>query len=424
MPQYVSPVRHVQVVVVDGQPGSAQHVVPGNAVSSHADAAGDPVDVNAEHEHPSGSAWHVTAVYVLEHARGALAARSAPTRARTTAPIHLSVTAVTAVVNRRTCEHDAMDLATIPFFERLSGCKSVLLAGAGGGYDVFAGLPLYFALRARGVEAHLANLSFSRVDTVSGHRPAPNVVAVEPDSDGPAGYFPEKHLSAWLREQGERPRVFAFDKTGVVHLRAAYDALVKELGVDAIVLVDGGTDSLLRGDEAGLGTPSEDMASIAAVDDVDVPTKLLASIGFGVDAFHGVCHAQVLETVAALTRDGGYLGSFALLPQMREFALYKSAVDAAHAATHARPSIVNASIISAVEGDFGDVHRIERTSGSKLWINPLMAMYFTFELGTVARRVSYLPRLKTTQTIFEVSALIDGYQRTCDSLRPWTSIPI
>ena len=109
---------------------------------------------------------------------------------------------------------------------------------------------------------------------------------------------------------------------------------------------------------------------------------------------------------------------------MREFALYKAAVDAAHAAEHARPSIVNASIVSAVEGAFGDVHRLDRTRGSELWIKPLMAMYFTFELSAVARRVPYLPRLKATQTLFEVSAFIEGYQRTCEALRPWTAIPI
>ena len=35
------------------------------------------------------------------------------------------------------------------------------------------------------------------------------------------------------------------------------------LGVDTLVLVDGGTDSLMRGDEEGLGTPHEDIASLA-----------------------------------------------------------------------------------------------------------------------------------------------------------------
>jgi len=36
-----------------------------------------------------------------------------------------------------------------------------------------------------------------------------------------------------------------------------YEALAKELQVDAIVLADGGTDSLMQGDEDGLGTPME-----------------------------------------------------------------------------------------------------------------------------------------------------------------------
>jgi hypothetical protein len=36
-----------------------------------------------------------------------------------------------------------MDLARVPFFERLAPARNVLIAGAGGGFDVFAGLPIY-----------------------------------------------------------------------------------------------------------------------------------------------------------------------------------------------------------------------------------------------------------------------------------------
>lgn len=50
---------------------------------------------------------------------------------------------------------------------------------------------------------------------------------------------------------------------------------------------DGGTDSLMRGDESGLGTPTEDMASIAAVNKLKVRTKILMCIGLGIDTFHG-----------------------------------------------------------------------------------------------------------------------------------------
>jgi hypothetical protein len=311
----------------------------------------------------------------------------------------------------------------LPFFARLQSSKRVLVAGAGGGFDVFAGLPLFFALRKRGIEVSLANLSFSRLDIVSGRRLEPNVVEIVHDSDGPTGYFPEKYLARWFESRGERPRIFAFEKTGVAPLRRAYAAIVEELAIDTIILVDGGTDSLLRGDEAGLGTPAEDMTSLAAVDDIDVPNKLFASIGFGVDTFHGVCHAHVLETIAALTKSGAYLGAFSMLPNMQEFVLFKSAVDAAHASMRGRESIVSSSIVSAIEGDFGDVHRSERTRGSELFINPLMALYFTFDLMGLARHVAYLPRLKATQTMFEVSAIIDGFQRSVASLRPWVTIP-
>lgn len=316
-----------------------------------------------------------------------------------------------------------MDLATLPLFERLAASKSVLIAGAGGGFDVFAGLPIYFALRDKRVSVHLANLSFSRLDIVDGPRLSASVVEVFPESSGPSSYFPEKHLASWLRAQGEEPRVFAFEKTGVTQLRSAYRAVVEQLDIDTLLLVDGGSDSLMRGDEADLGTPSEDMASIAAADDVNVPNKVLVSIGFGVDAFHGVCHAHALETVAQLTRDGGYLGAFSLLPQMREFVLYKSAIEAVHAMMPDHPSIVNASIVSAVEGDFGDVHRTQRTRGSKLWINPLMGIYFAFDLCAVARRVLYLPQLKCTQSMFEVSAIIEAFQRGCE-VRTRVQIPI
>jgi hypothetical protein len=59
-----------------------------------------------------------------------------------------------------------------------------------------------------------------------------------------------------------------------------------------------------------------------------------------------------------------------------------------------------------------------------LWINPIMSMYFAFDLTAVAQGVHYLPRLKDTQSMFEVTAVIDGYQRQHHTLKPWTAIPV
>ena len=121
--------------------------------------------------------------------------------------------------------------------------------------------------------------------------------AVEPTTTGRDLYFPERTLAQYLSQRGENVRVYAFEKLGVAPIREGYAYLVRALGLDAIVLVDGGTDILLRGDEVGLGTPSEDMASLAAVAAMDVPTRVVACVGFGVDTYHGVCHANWLENL-------------------------------------------------------------------------------------------------------------------------------
>src|SRR5262245_49624549 len=156
-----------------------------------------------------------------------------------------------------------------PCFTELEESRTVLLAGAGGGFDIFSGLPLYFGLRAAGKKVHLANLSFSHLDGAAGRRLHPAAVEVTADSQVTASYFPEYHLSRWFREQGQEVPIYCFERTGYGPLVAAYREVTRHLQIDTILLVDGGTDSLMRGDESGLGTPEEDMASIAAVDDVD-----------------------------------------------------------------------------------------------------------------------------------------------------------
>ena len=206
-------------------------------------------------------------------------------------------------------------------------------------------------------------------------------------------------------------------------LRAAYAWLVASLGLDAIVLVDGGSDILMRGDEAGLGTPEEDMTSLAAVSRLDGPETFVASLGFGVDAFHGVCHAHVLENIAALERAGGYLGAFSVTAAMPEGQAYLAAVAHAQKLTARRPSIVNGSIAAAIEGRFGDVQFTPRTAASKLFINPLMAVYFAFELGAVASQSLYLPLLENTETIWEVSAVIEHFRAELKKPRGRVPIP-
>ncbi|GAA3609924.1 hypothetical protein GCM10022419_113700 [Nonomuraea rosea] len=107
-----------------------------------------------------------------------------------------------------------------PLSARLETSRRILVAGAGGGFDVYAGLPLALALRGR----------------------------------------------------------YAFPKVGVQPLRAAYAELAERLELDAIVLVDGGTGILMRGDEAGLGAPVGQALYLDRIEDTVLARQIAAVI--------------------------------------------------------------------------------------------------------------------------------------------------
>ncbi|MBB3100266.1 hypothetical protein FHR83_007988 [Actinoplanes campanulatus] len=255
-----------------------------------------------------------------------------------------------------------------PLFAALDGARRVLLAGAGGGFDVYAALPLAITLWNRGVAVHLANLSFTPLETLDLDAwPAPDVALVAPATHGPEDYFPERILARWLAAHDLPSTVYAFARTGVQPLRAAYRHLTSHLGIDA---------------------------------------------------YHGVVHSQVLENLAALDRDGGYLGALSIPSASREAALYRDAVADAQQATPMRPSIVQGQIAAATRGAFGDVQFTRRTAGSTLFVNPLMAAYFTVDLVSLANRCLYLDRIEQTADMHEVAAQIDAFRRQTTTRPP------
>lgn len=314
---------------------------------------------------------------------------------------------------------------TLPVFDKLSESRSILIAGAGGGFDVFSGLPLYFALRQQRKSVYLANWTFSQIVSGPGAptRVAEHLFAVCADSKGEY-YFPERYLCEWFRSKNENITIHCFQACGTQQLKNSYELLVKQHNIDAVVLVDGGTDSLLRGDETDLGTPLEDMTSLAAVDQLNVPTKILACLGFGIDSHHGVCHAHVLSNIAEQTREGGFLGAISLLksmPEVKQFLLASKFVFGKM--QESDPSIVVSSIISALDGEFGDYHATTRTAGSELFINPLMCLYWFFDLRTLANSILYMDQLRKATNLFESAQAIRSYAPKDGSRRSWREIP-
>jgi hypothetical protein len=97
-----------------------------------------------------------------------------------------------------------------------------LIAGAGGGFDVYAGLPLALALRRAGKQVFLANLTFTYLGETDAIYVAPHVAAVTTATTGADRYFPERRLAEWLAEHDQPTTIYTFEKVGVVPLRTAY----------------------------------------------------------------------------------------------------------------------------------------------------------------------------------------------------------
>ena len=116
----------------------------------------------------------------------------------------------------------------------LEGKQRILIAGAGGGFDVFCGLPLYFGLRAQGKEVFLANLSFSDFYGSGAQEIAPGLAVITAATQSRASYFPELHLARWFARRGEVVPIYCFGRMGVQPLLAAYQALTEHLRLDAM----------------------------------------------------------------------------------------------------------------------------------------------------------------------------------------------
>lgn len=308
-----------------------------------------------------------------------------------------------------------------PIGDLLESSRRVLLAGCGGGYDILGAVPIAHELQAAGKHVELASLSFTRLDRLSGHEPVaevPHLFRASAAAATTAAYCPEACLSAWLtsRVNGEVP-IWCFENVGVRPLRRAYEFLVRTLDVDAIVLIDGGVDSLLRGDETSLGTPAEDFASLAAVSTLDVPTKALACVGFGAELRDGIRHAQVLERIAELTAAGGLLGVWPLLAGTAPADAYEEAT--AFVAKRQRDqhgSHIHSVIGQSLKGKFG-------APGPDVWISPLASIYWFFSLPAVTGTHLLLQHIQETNTLWEIAAIIEAVRKTMAVKVP-SSIPL
>lgn len=309
----------------------------------------------------------------------------------------------------------------VPFLRQMADARSVLIAGAGGGFDIVSGIPLYLYLRGLGKQVALANLSFTALPFTDSEEICPGTYRVtEKSADVP--YFPEKTILEWLGSRGENPAMYGFSKKlGVLPLSRGYAEIIDRHNVDTLILVDGGTDSLMFGDESKVGTIVEDACSIIAVAKLPLKNSFLAAIGFGVE--HEFDHHACLENISELNKEGQYLGALSLTRDMEEGQCYLELVDYLNDRMRLHESIVTNSIASALRGEFGDFHSTRRTKGSIQFISPFMSLFWFFRLHGIFQKIQFASAVENTQTMDEVAKAVQQY-RLISGRRAYQEIPL
>jgi len=271
--------------------------------------------------------------------------------------------------------------------------NNILIAGIGGGFDVYGGIPLF------------ANL------------PNKAVFFSNYNNKGETTYV-ESAFSAVM----SRP-VVVIPRTGVRPMVENYKKIVTENSIDTIILMDGGVDSLMHGDEAGAGTFLEDLVSMVAINQLPVK-KILACSGFGTEMEEGVCHYTVLSNIAELIRKNAFYGCSALTKNTAGYDTYKKCCEVAWET--GRASHIQSKIISAVEGRFGDDNIYGNVDalvlGKKVdnFISPLMVLYWFFDLELVLQSHKLANLIKNTNTYTDVLMLM---RQSIGKTRPQMTIP-
>jgi hypothetical protein len=195
-----------------------------------------------------------------------------------------------------------------------------LVLGIGGGGDVVGGLAIGRLCESLGTPFELGGVAWERfaVDPYPGPRPIEQIrggrrigdaaVLADPDTGTKDGLrFGESRMAGFLSR-----RTVLIDVTGgPAAVADGVVAAAEELDCDLVVYVDVGGDVLAHGQEPHLASPLCDAVLLAAaVRAADRVRPLGAVFGPGCDGELSV--PEVLDRIAGLAADGGWLGAWAL----------------------------------------------------------------------------------------------------------------
>lgn len=193
------------------------------------------------------------------------------------------------------------------------------MLGIGGGGDIVGALAVARLCESLGSEFVLGGVAWERfaVDPYPGPRPIDQIrgkmlgratVLAESDTATYDGLlFAESRMAGFLGA----PTVLVDVTQGPVAAGESIAEAAEALGCDLVIALDVGGDVLAHGREPELASPLCDAVMLAAVVGAGERVPILAAV-FGPGCDGELTVTEVLERIAGLARDGGWLGTWAL----------------------------------------------------------------------------------------------------------------
>jgi hypothetical protein len=308
--------------------------------------------------------------------------------------------------------------------------QRVIIAGCGGGYDIFGGLPLYYQLHTH-AKIILTNWSFTSINTLLKYsiEVAPALFKVEYDPlwdsiiIGNDVYFPEWHLSKQINQP-----IFAIaDPESINQIIEAYRYLINVNSlISSIYLVDGGCDVILSGVEKELATPVEDMMHLIAIQSLPISNKYVQIIGANADMGDGVIQSDIDQRLYQLSETRVGDSHQKILIKQEVWDLKQPEVQYyAKILTQCQPerSIVQSLILATLEGHEGlytPSQLIPRIGTSVVPLSVQTRTQYTFNLSQLSSTILYLPLIDLYMNSDQIDVIIENFHNMISDLQTKT----
>jgi hypothetical protein len=293
-------------------------------------------------------------------------------------------------------------------------CENILFVGAGGGFDIFGAIPLIH-------DYPIHNYPLNKFDAIPHNFTLANFGN---NTDETLRIAQKEDIEYQLWDLKEYtylniPQIYVLGRQGVLNTYDSLQKIVDENKIDSIMVIDGGVDSLMRGNEQDSGTILEDFIVLAAVNKIKVKNKYLICLGFGCETEERLNHARALENISALMKTGDFIGSCSLTKNMQCYEKYYDICEKAW--TNNRVSHIQGKVIAAVEGNFGNVKikgmdaRLAQPAPTEHglfahnFISPLMGIYWFFNLQGVINNNLIIPYIDKSRTFADAKILLRQY---------------